>query len=229
MTEAPQPIQGGAESAAAEYVLGLLPASERVAFEAALSGDAILQQDVVTWAEYFATLTDPIPEVAPPPQVLRRIEVQIFGAKRAPWWRQVLPYLVGAVAAAGIAWLTLTSGLLTAPASDLRAALTAQEGDLVLRARFSSASSTLTLTPEAEGVPPDNPLQLWLIAGADAPPVSLGLLPPSDGTTLTLPPLLAESLPGAMLAVSTAPDGATTAAPVGPFRATGQLTPVETN
>ena len=219
-------LPGGPQASAAEYVLGLLPRDERLEFERALAKSTDLQQEIVAWAEYFATLTDPIPEVAPPPQVLRRIEVQVFAAKRRPGWRLVLPYLVGAVAAGFVAWAVLTSGLLTPVAHDLQAALTAPSGDLTFRATFDSAAGELTLTPIAADLLAGRVYQLWLVADAQAAPVSLGLLGRQGGTVLALPPLLAQALPGATLSVTEEPPGgSTTGVPSGPIMAQGQLTP----
>ena len=82
-------LPGGWEAAAAEYVLGLLPEDELRAFEARLSQDRDLQQDVEAWSEYFAALTDPVEAVAPPPQLLRRIEDRLFGRKRPSVWQQM--------------------------------------------------------------------------------------------------------------------------------------------
>ena len=86
-------LPGGWEAAAAEYVLGLLPEAEARAFHARLGQDRDLQRDVEAWQDYFSTLTDEIAPVAPPPQVLRRIEARLYGRRRRGFGSSLLLYL----------------------------------------------------------------------------------------------------------------------------------------
>lgn len=212
------------EAMAAEYVLGLLDEAEIAAFEARLEQDRDLQQDVAAWGEYFATLTDPIPEKTPPPQVLRRIEADLFSAPKRSIWQQVLPYLGGAVVGAAVAWAVLNSGVLDTPVPELRAELAPVDGDLALDARFDPGTGVLGVSRTAGTVAEDRVLELWLIAEPDAAPVSLGLLSREGGTLLALPPILADRVPGATLAVSEEPPGGSpTGAPTGPVRAAGAV------
>lgn len=217
-------LPGGDEATAAEYALGLLSEAEKQAFEAQLASDPDLRQDVAAWAEYLATLTDNIPEVAPPASVLRKIEADAFGAPPAPIWRQVIPYLIGAVAGAAMAWAVFVTGLTSPTGPELRADLAPTSGDIAMTARFDPASGVLAVDQIAGAQPEGRVLELWLIADAGAAPISLGLLSASGGTVLTLPALLAERLPGATLAVSDEPiGGSPTGAPTGTVQATGIL------
>ncbi|WP_254780734.1 anti-sigma factor [Mameliella alba] len=215
-------LPGGAEAGAAEYSLGLMPKAEIAAFEAQLAVDTDLQQDVAAWTEYFASFTDIIPAETPPPQVLRRIEGQVFGAEdRRPVWRQVLPYLVGAVAGAAIAWVVLTSGLLETPAPTLGADLAGAEG-LALDARFAPATGVLTVTLRQGDAGEGRVLELWLLP-EDGAPVSLALLRDAE-TLVAVPPALAERLDGARLVVSEEqPGGSPDGRPSGDARAEGVL------
>ena len=217
-------LPGGWEAAAAEYVLGLMPEDERRSFESRMAADPDLRQDVAAWAEFFATLTDGIAEKAPPPQILRRIESTLFVERRKPLWQQLLPYVMGAVAGAALAWVAFTTDLLDVPSAMLVAELAPVEGEIALTARFDAETAVLSVERVAGAVPDDRVLELWLIAEEGGPPVSLGLLRGTRGTVLALPPLLAERLPGATLAVSEEPPGGSpTGAPTGPVRAAGQL------
>ena len=105
-------LPGGWDAAAAEYVLGLLHGEGLRAFEAKLARDKDLQQDVVAWTEYFASLSDVAPAQNPPPQIFRRIEAALFSEPRKTLWQAVLPYVVGAVVGATVAWAVFSSGLL---------------------------------------------------------------------------------------------------------------------
>ncbi|MGP6086613.1 anti-sigma factor [Antarctobacter jejuensis] len=216
-------LPGGFEAAAAEYALGLMPKEEIEAFETRLAGDIDLQQDVAAWTEYFATFTDPVPQVAPPPQVLRRIESRIFGnaASVPSVWRQVLPYLVGAVAGVVIAWIVFTSGMLQPARPTLQAELTGA-AELTLSARFDPETGVLTLDRLSDAPQEGRVLELWLLPEEGAP-VSLALLRSAE-TLVAVPPVMLTQLDGARLMVSEEPaGGAPDGAPSGAARAEGRL------
>lgn len=216
-------LPGGWRAGAAEYSLGLMPRTEIPDFEARLAADKDLQQDVTAWTEYFASFTDTIPAEIPPPQVLRRIESQIFGATEKRSVRaQVLPYLIGAVAGAAIAWGVLASGLLEPRRPALEAALTAPEGPLALTARFDPATGVLTVVQQEGAAEEGRVFELWLIPDGGAP-VSLALLRKAE-TLVALPPALGRDLDGARLMVSQEPPGgAPDGAPSDARRAEGRL------
>ncbi|MCR8549768.1 anti-sigma factor [Salipiger sp. P9] len=220
-------LPGGWEAAAAEYVLGLLPEAEAAAFEARLAQDRDLRQDVEAWEEYFATLTDPIAEVAPPPQVLRRTEAQLFGRKRRPVWEQLLPYLLGAVAAAVIAWAVSFSGLLdTRDAPHLYADLETPSRGLVMLAHYAPDSGTFMVRRDAGDYPEGRSLEIWLIAEGAGAPVSLGLVDREGLTEIPVPRAIARQLTGAAVAISEEPEGGSpTGQPTGPVLALGQMAP----
>lgn len=217
---------GGLEAAAAEYVLGLLPEAETRAFESRLAQDRDLRQDVEAWAEYFASMTDPIEEVEAPPQVLRRVEVVLFGAGRKSLWKQLVPYLAGAVAASAIAWAAMLSGLLsTDHRPDLWADLQSTEDGLVLLAHYAPASETFMVRFDEGTYPADRSLEIWMIPGPDAAPISIGLIDPSVTLTqIPVPPEISVQLPGATVAISEEPlGGSPVGAPTGPVLATAPL------
>jgi anti-sigma-K factor RskA len=69
--------------------------------------------------------------------------------------------------------------------------------------------------------PPGRAFELWLIARADEPPRSLGLVPPGGRAVEQLPVLLR---PGAMLAISVEPAGGSpSGAPTGPLVLSGAV------
>lgn len=217
-------MPGGLQAGAAEYSLGLMPKDEIDGFESLLAADADLQQDVAAWAEYFASFTDLIPEETPPPQVLRRIEGKVFGAvEKAPIWRQVVPYLVGAVAGGAIAWIVFASGLLEQGRPVLSAELAGTDGVFALEARFDSGSGVMTVTQRKGAATEGRVLELWLLPAGGGAPVSLALLR-SQETLVALPPALARDILGAGLLVSEEPaGGAAGGVPAGERRAEGRL------
>jgi anti-sigma-K factor RskA len=222
-------LPGGWEAAAAEYVLGLLPKDELRAFEAQLNQDPALQQDVEAWEAYFAAFTDDIEEVAPPPQILRRTEARLFGKPRAPFWQQVLPYLLGAVAAAAIAWMAMFGGLLnSSDEPDLWADLETPSRGLVMLAHYAPESQTFMVRRDAGDYPDDRSFEIWLIADPESQPVSIGLVDREQLTEIWVSDEIAAQLPGATVAISEEPlGGSPTGVATGPVLSLGQLEPRE--
>lgn len=225
MTGREEDLPGGAEADAAEYALGVLPEPEREAFEARLAAEPDLAQDVAVWTEYFSTLVDHFPAREPPPAIFRRIEAALHGPPRKPRWRLLLPYLVGAVAGATMAWVAMISGVLLDPEGqppDVRAELT---GDMTLAVRFDPPGRTLAVDLTDGAAPEGRVLELWLIPAGRAP-LSLGVLGADGRLVRVLPALLAEHMPGAVLAVTDEPTGgAPDGAPTGKIRARGAPLP----
>lgn len=219
-------LPGDWDAAAAEYALGLLSEEEARAFEQRMLAEPELRQDLAAWTSYFAALTDDIPEAQPEPQVLRRIEAAAFGTpERRPLWRQVLPYGIGAIVGAALAWAVANSQMLLPAPPELQAALAPVDSEISLDARFDPESGVLAVSAVSGPVPDGRVLELWLIPARDgATPISLGLLAAEGETLLTLPPVLTEELAGATLAVSDEPPGGSaTGAPTGAVRAAGTM------
>ncbi|MBV7397021.1 anti-sigma factor [Mameliella sediminis] len=216
-------LPGGDEAGAAEYSLGLMPKGEIAEFENRLATDRDLQQDVAAWTEYFASFTDLIPAETPPPQLLRRVETQVFGVtERRSIRKQLLPYLVGAVTGAFVAWAVLASGFLEPQRPALGGDMTGAEDGLSLSMRFDPASAVLTVARTDGAVAEGRVLELWLMPD-DGTPVSLALLRGTE-TLVALPPALAGQIEGGRLMVSEEPlGGAPDGVPTGPQRAEGVL------
>lgn len=205
-----------ADALAAEYVLGVLPLSERLAVEAQMKSDAAFAARVAAWEARLAPLNDAYDE-APAPDLLPQIEARLFPAAARPARRPLFGWLTGAVTAAA---LVLAGIALFAPPPPAPVIATLGEADAPLRfeARFDGAA--LTVTRVAGSAAPAGQVQeVWIIA-PDAAPVSLGLLP---GDSLSVPYPAAPA--GWTLAVSLEPAGGSpTGAPTGPVLAAGTIT-----
>lgn len=219
-------LPGGDAATCAEYVLGLLSNADASAFEARLAADPDLRDETTYWAEYFAALTDAVPDVAPPAAIWHRIKADAFGPARPPLWRQLMPYLAGALVAASVAWVAMVSGVLNVGNEEphLYANLEPVGSEFVLLAHYAPDSGTFMLRRDAGDYPADAALQIWLIADSDSAPVSLGLMIPDGLTKIPVSRETADLFRGATIAVSQErPGGSPTGAPTGPIVAVGQF------
>lgn len=197
---------------AAEYVLGVLPLADRITVETRLKTDPGFAALVSTWQSSLTALNDQTAPVAPPADMLSRIEARLFPvAARKPWRATLWAGSGAALAAILVAVFFLTA----APLPIYTATLAANDSAVSYLVQVTTDGIALTLSGPAPDTTHSH--ELWLIAG-DAAPVSLGLI---GAQTLPLPKGLE---PGMILAVSLEPaGGSTTGAPTGPVLALGAL------
>lgn len=214
---------------AAEYVLGLMDPPFARAFEARLAAEPALRRQVEIWEDDFAQLAADIPEDAPPHSVWHGIERELFDEERKSFLARIGlgQALTGAAAAAAIAFAVVQAGLLS-PAfqAEYEASVTAEDASLQFTAEYDSESGNLYLTRVAGDAAPGRSLELWLIAGNEAP-VSVMVWPSGAvHEEILLPAPMAAALPGATLAISDEPEGGSpTGAPTGAVLATGVVEP----
>ncbi|MBC55827.1 MAG: hypothetical protein CL814_02725 [Confluentimicrobium sp.] len=230
MTDGRQ-ITGDDASRAAEYVLGLMGAFERRAFEAEMAESAVLRDEVRAWDEDLISLAQGFDEVAPGPHVRGALEDRLFGreARRGIWsslsfWRG----LAGAalVGAAALAFLLMRPVVLP-PAADAPvfvSQIATEDNALQMAAVFDAGAGVLQINRVAGAPAEGRVLELWLIAGEGAP-VSLGVLPPERRGRIAVPEALADQFRNAVMAISDEPPGGSpTGAPTGRVLAVGVVT-----
>lgn len=223
MTDATTGTDDDDEALAGEYVLGLMDAGPRRAFERRMEDEPALRARVRAWQERLALLADEVAPVAPPPRVKAAVESRLFApARRARWsWTR---FLGGAVTAAALAIAILFWSEPPAPEPALTAEIVAEDRSLVLSARFEPARERLVIRRIA-GAPAEGRVhELWLIAEGAAAPVTLGVLPEDGSVELDLPATLAQAIAGSTLAVSDEPPGGSpTGQPTGAVLALGTI------
>lgn len=216
---------------AGEYALGLLSPEDAALFEQRMERLPPVRALYAAWAEDFVSFTDDIPATSPPEALKSRIDAALFGAAPArrrafTGWRGIAWLLGGAVAAALALLLAVNAGLLTPDqgrAPGYAANIAAEDGSLVLEASYDAAEGTLHVEREVGEAPAGRALELWLIAGDNAP-VSLGVLPDEGTARLTVDADLRDRMAGGVLAVSDEPPGGSpTGAPTGTVLATGAV------
>lgn len=236
----PEEGEGGRsrdELLAGEYVLGVLSHSARAQVEARVGQDRHFAAIVARWQENLADFNDEYNEEIPPPQVLARIEKQLFPEKsfadhlaiRSHWWNSLHLWrgLTAASLAALVTYVSFQTGWIgTAPPSRMLVAQM-QGGDgaaLGLLARYDTGNGRLQLMPVAAGASEARSLQLWLVPDGGDAPVSLGILPQTGNGVVEIPAEIRPSLTnGVTFAISVEPSGGSpTGQPTGPVIATGR-------
>lgn len=217
----------GDEALAAEYVLHLLDADERRAFEARLREDQRLGALVTEWEAHLAGLADAIAPVAPPRSVKPLVMAAVTGsagrAAPAARWRP-WAMLFGALAVAGLAAIVLLSPMFES-GPDLtpafRAELSSSDESVVLVASVIPATHEIVVEPVAGTPPPGRVFELWLIAEGNPVPVSLGVLETGATTRIRVPDPIAPGVRTGTIAISDEPPGGSpTGAPTGTVLAT---------
>lgn len=203
------------DALAAEYVLGVLSASDRAAAEARVKNDTAFAARVTRWEQRLSGMNDDFAE-APAPDLLPRIEARLFG-KAAPRRRPLFAWFAGVATAAAVA-IGAVVLLAPPPAAPVVATLGDADAPLRFEARFDGQALTI-IRVAGTSAPQGQVQEAWIIA-PDAAPVSLGLL---EGESLTIP--YPQAPAGWTLAVSLEPAGGSpTGAPTGPVLAAGVIT-----
>ncbi len=220
----------------AEYVLGLLPASEHAVLARRIAAEPGLAAEHRFWAERLSSLDREFAEVTAPTGLLARIEGRLFAttASVARWWDSLL--LWRGIAAGAVAVAVLAVGLnLMQPRVDpdqlavqLVAALQAQEGSGVeFVAFYDSATQAVRLIGLQGQALSDKDYELWYIRG-DEPAVSMGVIPVDQRTEIPIDAATqAKFAEGTILAVTLEQKGGSpTGVAQGPIVAVGTATQI---
>lgn len=213
------------EAVAAEYVLHLLDADARAAFEARLAVDRALQSLVYDWEAHLAPLADEVSEVVPPNALRKRVLNAVDPKQKRSFFGGFWSFFLGGIAAAALVAFILVGDALRSP-SDLKpsfqAELATDDRSLVLVAGVIPATHEIVIERLA-GAPRDGRVhELWLIAEGAGAPVSLGVLNSDGVTTIRVPDDIAPGVRTGTIAISDEPPGGSpTGAPTGDILATG--------
>ncbi len=211
---------------AAEFALGNLRGAARNRLLALMRLDPGLRAKVAQWEERMFPLVMRAPPVEAPARVWRAIHARIsaHGAPRRRWRGWFARLSVGGLAAAALALLLfIATAPPRAPAFVMVAVLNdehAQPAILVSWTPAQAARRQLALRILAHPeMPAGTSWQAWVLPGAGAAPVSLGLVSGDENQLLDIPAAAASALSGAVvIGVSVEPvGGSPSGRPGGPF------------
>lgn len=215
---------------AAEYVLGVLALEEKQSVERRIATDVSFARLVARWQQQFDGMNAEFDPVTPPSHMKALIDNRLFGtvSEQSPpflsnlaFWRAIaFAALVLAVIGFGRDFLTSPS----APDKQLIASMDADGSAYRTVAVYNQDRKQLKVSFVAGEFPTDRSLELWLIAGTDAP-VSLGLIKSAPVSEFSLNQSIAGKLrDGATLAISLEPlGGSPSDAPTGAVIAAGTV------
>lgn len=221
-------IPEGDDFIAAEYVLGVLPEQERREVARRIETDKPFAELVARWQTQFDPLNDEYDAAQAPQHLKSRIDQRLFAievAASSSFWNNIAFWRGLAFAALAFAVIGIGRDLIERPArisEQLVASMETQGSSVHTLAIFDDQTKKLKVTVVSGDIPKDRSLELWLIAGNEAP-VSLGLMVSPQVTEFNLPsPLLAKLRDGTTLALTVEPvGGAPSGAPTGPIVAAG--------
>lgn len=233
MTTEPPYDSSDERSLVAEYVLGVLSASEHDRVGRLIEDTPRLRAERDFWTTHFSALDDEFEPVPAPQHLYARIDKRLFGAttagKTSFWdnlalWRGLA---AGALAVAVVAvGLAIMPPATQAPSSAPQlVAMLEEPGSDVRLVAYYDGSDQLRLTTLAGQPPADRDYELWVIEGGNAPK-SMGILSAEAPTVVELPETeYAQWNEDALLAVTLEPlGGGPGGVPTGPIVAKGTLT-----
>ena len=232
------------DMAAAEYVLGTLPADERARLAVRLEADPELRDAVLRWQARLAPLDDTAAAQMPSPLVWQGIERVIASRympglgpepvsnvmhlrRRLALWRGAT--LATGALAAGLAGLLVLDRLSVAPqpAGGRYVAVVDTGGrEPALIAEVDTSTGVIHVRSLTAEIPSGQSLELWHVAENRAPR-SLGVLQAGGAAQRIEEVNVASPLEG-VIAVTVEPEGGSpTGAPTGEIVYSGRLIPIE--
>ncbi|WP_157929545.1 anti-sigma factor [Phyllobacterium zundukense] len=223
-------IPEGDDLVAAEYVLGVLPEPQRREVARRIETDKSFARLVARWQEHFDPLNDQFAPATAPHYLKGAIDHRLFGTETSlpsiPLWSSVNFWRGLAFATLALAVIGFGRDLIepSTPKPQLVASLEAAGSPVRTLAIYDDPTKKLKMTLVSGDIPQDKSLELWLIAGNEAP-VSLGLLKSPQVTEFDLPQAVATKLrDGTTLAISVEPiGGSPSGAPTGAVVAAGTV------
>lgn len=225
--------EGGDDILAAEFVLGVLSASEQAELARRAEQDTAFGRLIAEWEERLSPVADGFAPADLSPAVKRALDLQLFGqaphsqapARQGLWSSLALWRGLAGLATAAFLLAVALPGLRPAtPPERLAASLTAQNSGVTYLVLYDSATDSVSLAHMTGDAVEGRDFQLWIARGSDAP-VSLGVIPAGVSTRVEITDQIrALMTTAAHMAISLEPPGGSpTGQPTGPVLAVGDL------
>ncbi|KRA53107.1 anti-sigma factor domain-containing protein [Devosia sp. Root635] len=227
----------GHNALVAEYVLGLLSASEHDRIGRLIEADQTLRAERDFWVSRFAALNAEYEETPVPAHLYAAIEARAFGdlvrpRATASFWESLMVWRSIAAGALAVAVAAIGFNLMQ-PAPDVSALTTQlvaaleEEGSDVKFVALYDGSGNVRLTALSGADVPDRDFELWAIQG-DHAPISMGVIPVNERSAVAISPeVMAGWGEGSVLAITLEPEGGSpSGSPTGPIVAKGAVTKI---
>lgn len=223
--------EGGDNILAAEFALGVLPASEQAMLARRVETDAAFAQSVYAWEERLAPLAEGYVPQDVSPRLKTALDRHLFGVAGAPqskgFWGSVALWrgLAAGIAAAFLLAVTLPMMQAPpAPQTSIMASLSADTSEVRYMAIYDAGSGEIRLAHLAGEPAPGQVFELWVAEG-DTAPTSLGVIPVGGAARMPLNDSVRALLNNrAHMAISVEPPGGSpTGQPTGDVVALGDL------
>lgn len=220
--------EGEDDILAAEFALGVLPATEQAELAHRVDTDAAFAHLVSEWEERLSPMAKGFVPADLPPAVKHALDIRLFGqtASRPGFWSSLLLWrgLAGVATAAFLLAVTLPALQPTPSGDRLAASLTAEGSSVTYLVLYDSATGSVSLAHMTGDPVQGRDFQLWVARGDEAP-VSLGVIPAGVSTRVEISDKLRDLMTSAAhMAISLEPPGGSpTGQPTGPVLAVGDL------
>jgi len=226
------------EQLASEYVLGTLRGQARARFQNLLKYDPALRQGVAEWEQRLLPLAVAQGEIAPPARLWQRIAARIAGRPgTGRWWAGLAFWRTCAITtAAAVLALGIYIGTLPKPEPPIAmvAVMTDEQARPAMVVSWPQLRDArdphvrVRILQAHPPLPPGASWQLWLLPGAKAAPIPLGLVGPDRMQTIRLDRSQIKNVWQSWgIALSVEPEGGSpTGAPTGPVIFKGQCVKV---
>lgn len=230
---------------AAEYVIGSLPAEERIALAARRQREPSLDAAIIAWERRLSPLAEFIPEVGAPEGVLPAIEARLDGPRTVDGgadiimlrrqivrWRRIAAGAIGLAAATVLTFVlreTLLPGLVRSPQpTSFVAMLQKDAASPAFVVSVDIATRMMTIRAVAAEKPAGKSYELWIVNASLAAPRSLGVVKEDQKAAASLATYSPDIVTNSTYAVTIEPiGGSPTGLPTGPVVFSGKLVQVD--
>lgn len=223
--------EGGDDILAAEFALGVLPASDQTLLARRVETDPEFARAVFAWEERLSPLAEGYVPADLSPRVKTALDKHLFGIAGEPvrsgFWSNLTLWRTLAAGLTAAFLVAITLPMLQPPAPSqpsVMASLSTTASDVHYMAVYDGGTGMVRLAHLSGNPAPGQVFELWVAEG-DAAPVSLGIIPEGQTARIAMSDTLRTLVnTRAHMAISLEPPGGSpTGQPTGEVVAVGDL------